>query len=645
MRLTFNNDKEFIDYLTEIVITNLGNENFGVDELVQATGLGHAVVLHKLKSTLQKTISQFICEIRLQKAWEMLENETLTSAEVAYRVGFGSPAYFSSCFHDYFGHTPGEVRKKATPTNETSNNQSDNPSGFNSVIKNLFEEKRSFLMRLSQILITIIILWLAYMAFFDNTENSVSIKQVRNKSIAVLPFKSLGSENEIQYVADGITEGITNQLNKIGNLRVISRTSSEHYRESSKSVPEIARELNVDYILEGSVQCYQNNARISVQLIDAKKDQHILSEQFDRNLENIFALQSSIVKQVAERLQMTLTTEEIAKIDKVPTENREAYNYYLLSRFYWNQRTEKGVKRSIEYFTKAVEADPEYAVALAGLADGYFILTWYNWYQPKKEGYAKAKTYAYDALKLDGDLAEAYTVLGGVLTWNDWNWEESRKTLKHAIEMNPNHSVAHQYYAELLQILDEKPEARSEINQAIELDPISFVHHVVSYLGYFYEEKLNESLLECNKVLELNPNYRPAYSTIFQIQITLGNDSLAVEAIKKLMSLDTISIKEIPHVQEIYRETGMQGVVKCVIEWEKNKIEPNALIISNFYCLLNEKENALTWLEKAFNDLYSEIPRINVNPNFDILRAEPRFLKIIDEMGLTKYHKRKPKPV
>lgn len=322
MRLTFNNDKEFIDYLTEIVITNLGNENFGVDELVQATGLGHAVILHKLKSTLQKTISQFICEIRLQKAWEMLENETLTSAEVAYRVGFGSPAYFSSCFHDYFGHTPGEVRKKATPTNETSNNQSDNPSGFNSVIKNLFVEKRSFLMRLSQILITIIILWLAYMAFFDNTENSVSIKQVRNKSIAVLPFKSLGSEKEIQYMADGITEGITNQLNKIGNLRVISRTSSEHYRESSKSVPEIARELNVDYILEGSVQCYQNKARISVQLIDAKKDQHILSEQFDCEMDDIFAMQNTIVTLVSERLQIHLSIGENVKTDKTPAKNK-----------------------------------------------------------------------------------------------------------------------------------------------------------------------------------------------------------------------------------------------------------------------------------------------------------------------------------
>lgn len=645
MRLTFNNDKEFIEKLTGIVLANIGDENFGVDELVKASGLSHAAVLHKIKSTSQKTISQFINEIRLQKALKMLQNEPVTSSEVAYKVGFGSPSYFNSCFHDYFGYTPGDVKKMIAQSHEIPAPETDENSNNAGFSQKLFGKHRRLIIRLSQIIITAIILWLAYMAFFSAPKTLVNGKSEKNKSIAVLPFKNLGSEQENQYLADGLMEGITNQLNKIGNLRVISRTSSEHYRESSKSVPEIARELNVAYILEGSVQCYKNKARISVQLIDAKKDQHILSEQFDRELEDIFALQSSIVKQVAERLQMTLTNEEIAKIDKAPTENREAYNYYLLGRFYWNQRTEKGVKKSIEYFTKAVEADPEYAVALAGLADGYFILAWWGWDNPQKEGYEKAKTFATEALKLDGDLAEAYTVLGGVLTWNDWNWEESRKTLNHAIELNPNHSVAHQYLAELLYILDEKPEARYEINQAMELDPISFIHRTISYAGYFYEEKFNESLLECDKVIEMNPDHPSAYIYSFYNQIALGNDSLVVEAIEKLMALDTLSIKEIPHVHEIYRQTKLEGVFKFLIEREKNKLKPNPLSVSRYYCFLGEKENALNWLETAFNNRSTEIPRINVNPHFDILRAEPRFLKIIHEMDLTKYHKRKPKPV
>lgn len=639
------NDEQFLAKITSIIDANLGDENFGVDELVKATGLSHAKVLHQLKSVSQKNISQFICEIRLQKAREILQNESVTAAEVAYRVGYSSPAYFNSCFHEYFGYTPGDVKKIATHTNKISVSESGSESATKNSFKKLFEKRRLFFVRLSQITVTAIILWLAYMAFFNNQKTDVNGKNERSKSIAVLPFKFLGNDKENQQLADGITEGFINRLNQIGNLKVISRTSSEHYRESGKSAPEIGRELNVAYILEGSIQCYQNTSRISVQLIDAKKDQHILSEQFDRELEDIFALQSSIVKQVAERLQMTLTTDEIARIDKVPTKNREAYNYYLQGRYFWNQRTEKGVKKSIEYFTKAVETDPEYAVAMAGLADGYFILTWYDWYQPQKEGYEKAKTYANEALKLDNQLADAYTVLAAILNWNDWDWEESRKTFKKAIELNPNNSVTHQYYAELLQILDEKPEARLEINQAIELDPISFVHRVVNYLEYYYEEKYNESLLECYKTLEINPEYPSSYPTMFFIHIELGNDSLAVEAIEKWMLLDTLRMKDVPVIHQIYRQSKIEDVIRFLIESEKNKLKPNPTIISSYYCLLGEKENALTWLEKAFNKRSSEIPRINVNPELDILRAEPRFLKIIDEMGLTKYHKRKPKPV
>jgi AraC-like DNA-binding protein len=168
MRLTFNNDKEFVEQLTEIVITNLGNENFGVDELVHATGLSHSTVLHKLKSVSQKTISQFISEIRLQKALEMLQNDSVTSAEVAYKVGFGSPAYFNTCFHDYFGHTPGDVKKMISHNQEIPFAESDENSGNAYFIKNLLGKRRLFFIRLSQIIITLIILWLAYMAFFSD---------------------------------------------------------------------------------------------------------------------------------------------------------------------------------------------------------------------------------------------------------------------------------------------------------------------------------------------------------------------------------------------------------------------------------------------------------------------------------------------
>jgi len=643
MRLTFNNDKEFIEKLTEIVITNLGDENFGVDELVHESGLSHATVLHKIKSISQKTISQFICEIRLQKALEMLQNESVTSAEVAYKVGFGSPAYFSACFHEYFGYTPGEVKKKAAYIDEIAVNELNNKSDKTNFVNRLLTN-RSFIIRVSQIFIALVILWLAHMAFFNSRKSSDVGKTDNKMSIAVLPLKNLSNEKGNEYLADGITEGITKQLNKLGNLKVISRTSSEHFRESNKSIPQIAKELNVDYILEGSVQCSQNRARISVQLIDADKDQHILSEQFYSEQENIFALQSNIAKQVADRLQMTLTTEEIARIDKIPTVNQEAYNYYLLGRFFWNKRTKDGFEKSIVYFEKAIEADTMYALAYAGLADALFIQAWWGWGE-KSVCYKKAKQVVFKAIELDEDIAEAYAVLGGILNFWEWNWEESRKTLQHSIELNPNCAVAHQYYAELLDILGEHNSARNEINRAIELDPLSFMHRLLSADLYYRDSKYYESLRECEKVLEFNPENKAVYHTISQNYFELNNDSMAVEAIKNSLAADTSTQKLVPVVQKIFTKTSAKGVLMWLAERGKTKKQPDAFALSKIYCRMCDKQNALMWLETAYINHSTQIPRITVDPAFDILRSEARFLKIIDDMGLTTYHRRKSKPV
>ena len=641
MRLTFNNDKEFIEKLTEIVITNLDNDKFGVDELVHESGLSHATVLHKIKSISQKTISQFICEIRLQKALEMLQNESVTSAEVAYKVGFGSPAYFSSCFHDYFGYTPGEVKKKVTFKDETIVNESNNKSNILNSLKRLFA-KRTLLIRVSQIFIVLVILLLAHMAFFDFPVKFGNEKTDSKLSIAVLPFTNLSNEKENQYLADGITEGIIKRLNKLGNLKVISRASSEQFRESNKSIPQIAKELNVNYILEGSVQCDESKARVSVQLIDAEKDQHILSEQFDSELENIFALQSNIVRQVAERLQMALTTEEIAKIEKVPTENLEAYNYYLMGRFFWNKRTKEGLEKSIEYFEKAIETDTLYALAYAGLADALFIQAWWGWGE-KAECYKKAKQVVFKAIELDDDIAEAYAVLGGILNYWEWKWEEARIILKHSIELNPNCAIAHQYYAELLDILGEHNSARNEINRAIELDPLSFMHRLLSADLYYRDSKYYESLKECEKVLEFNPENKTVYITISQNYFELKNDSMAVEAIKNSLAADTSTLKFVPIVQDIYTKSGANGVLMWLAERGRTKKQTDEFTIAKIYCRISDGKNALMWLETGYINHSTQMPRITVDPAFDILRSEPRFLKIIDEMGLTTYHKREPK--
>ena len=297
-------------------------------------------------------------------------------------------------------------------------------------------------------------------------------------------------------------EAILNYLSKVGELKVISSTSTKRYRDTELSVKEIARELGVASILEGSVQKTGNKVRITAQLIDARTDAHLWSEIYDKDISDIFAIQSEVAQNVAKELKATLTSVEKEQINKYQTENPEAYNLYLQGLFQIKKRTNEGYKKSIEYFEKAVTLDPDYALAYAGLADTYFLLSWYDLI-PKPEGYAKSREYVNKALEIDKNLAEAHTVLGTVLCWNEWKWEEARKELQLAIELNPNFISAHSYYAELLEILRENSEARKQVNIALELDPFFGMMHYLSGRLYFNEGKFNESLDEFRKRREI----------------------------------------------------------------------------------------------------------------------------------------------
>lgn len=430
MNLNLAHDKDFINGLTEVVITNLSDENFGVEKLVAISGLSHNIIRHRLKSINGKTISQFINEVRLQKALEMLQQSNTTASEVAYKAGFSSPTYFNTCFHDHFGFPSGEAKRRFQENHAepAGIKPSENNNDVSKHIKTGKRKKRTRKTVIYSVLGTLtffVFSWFVYSEFISDKPLTSFEKQ--EKSIVVLPFKNLSDNEDNQHFADGITEDILNNLNNINELRVISRTSAERYRESTKSAPEIAKELGVNFILEGSVQVYQDKVKIMVQLIDAKRDKHLFSEKIEKEMTDIFLVESSIAEQVADKLQTTLSAKEIEKIKKIPTTNTTAYNAYLMGRFTWNKRTEEGVNKSLEYFHKAVELDSAYALAWAGLADGYFIASWYNWYFQKKEGYANAKKYALKALEIDKNLCEAHAVLGALFMWEDWNWIDAKK--------------------------------------------------------------------------------------------------------------------------------------------------------------------------------------------------------------------------
>jgi len=317
-------DQIFINRLTEIILANLGNENFGVKELAQEVKMSRYSLSLRLSSSAKKTINQFINEVRLQKAMEMLKYEEKTVSEVAFKVGFSSPAYFTKCFHDFFGFPPGTVKKDII---------SDNKEIISADVKEnkIKLTQKIFNITASLILFIIVFVYLGYIFFKNASTYKGEAEKTQEYSIAVIPFKSIGNNPEDQFFIDGVMEEILTNLSRIHGLRVISRTSVEQFRESTRSASEIANKLNVEYIVEGSGQKYGNSFRLRVQLIDASKDKHIWAESYEQEIsevKDIFKIQSQVAQAIALELKTTLTPEEKQLIEKPPTSSLTAYDFY-----------------------------------------------------------------------------------------------------------------------------------------------------------------------------------------------------------------------------------------------------------------------------------------------------------------------------
>jgi TolB-like protein len=464
-----------------------------------------------------------------------------------------------------------------------------------------------------------IIIIVGAVLIFKNTGSKKAATELANleKSIAVLPFENLSKDDEQLWFSEGITDIIISQLSKISGLRVLSRTSTLKYGEEQKSIGEIGKELGVNFIIEGTVQRQENKMRISVQLIRVLNEGHLWSDVYDREWKDIFDVQSEIAQKIAEELKTVLTPEE-----------KES------------KRTKEGLEKSVEYFEQAINADPNYALAYAGLADAYFIQAWWGWI-PLNEGFAHAKDLAYHALQLDKNLSEAHTVLGALLNYGDWNWEESRRELEFAVKLNPNFVTAHHYFSELLDILREYDEAREQINLALEIDPFLPVLHGLSAMYYYNEGKLNKALEECNLLMELDPNYGEGaiHWQKFRIYIKQHEELKAVEELQKALEMDSVNYEFATRVNEVYNKSGLNGLLKWSIELLLQSPDVTPESIAKYYAILDQKEEALHWLEIAVAKRDPGAPRINVNPDYDRLRSEPEFQALIKKMGLSEYSK------
>jgi len=459
-----------------------------------------------------------------------------------------------------------------------------------------------------------------------------------DKSIAVLPFEDMSAQQDQEYFCDGIAEEIINSLTQLDSLKVIARTSTFAFKNKQEDIREIGRILGVSTVLEGSVQKVGNRLRITAQLNNVEDGSHLWSEQFDREMEDVFIIQDEISEAIVDKLRVKLLGVPGEITVHRQTENIEAYNLYLKGRFFWHRRTVDDLLKSMQSYEQAIELDSSYALAYAGLADVYHIMTWWGYF-PREEGFEKGKTYAYKALSINNQLPEAHTALGGILTWYDWDWKGAEKELLQAISLNPNDANAYQYISELMDILGRNKEAREYINLALELNPNSLVMYNLSGSYYYNEGYYEKAIEEAKKSQEIS-QYGLPLTHVFRSNIALGRDQEAVKNLKEIVSIDP-STDSPEVIDAIFLESGIEGIVEWYIQWmQKNESSDslnskiNNVWIARLFAFIGDSQQALTSLEKAFEAGETGLPYINTSPEFAILRDKPRFKAMVNEMGL-----------
>ncbi len=457
------------------------------------------------------------------------------------------------------------------------------------------------------------------------------------KSIAVLPFKNLSDSKEDEYFSDGITDDIIAQLSKITDLKVISRTSTMHYKGMNKKIYEIGKELNVTTVLEGSVRHAGDQVRIVAQLIDARNEGHIWAETYDKGMTQIFAVQSDVAKQIAAALEAKISPAVKSRIDKKQTENTEAYQLYLKGRFFWNKRVLDDVKTAIGCFKQAYDKDPDYALAYAGLASAYVVIPSFG--VLPAELYMNARNAAMKALEIDSTLAEAHTVLAEIAGSHYYDWVEAEKHYRRAIELDPSYPTAHQWYSTMLMFLGRFDEAFTEAKRALELDPLSLVINLNLGDVYYAMRQYDKAIEQYKNIIALDETFPWSYSGLAGIYEVQGRFDDAIVEYTKAKDLGGNMPYSFAILGPIYIKSGRKAdALKMLNELLRLNRQGNSVAygIASVYYELGEKEKAFAWLEKSYQNREMWLLVLGYDPLWDDIRSDPRGLALLKKMGLRK---------
>ena len=456
-------------------------------------------------------------------------------------------------------------------------------------------------------------------------------------SLAVLPLQNLSGDPAQDYFADGMTDALISNLSQISALQVISRTSVMHYKGTKASLPQIAHELNVGGIVEGSVERSGNRIRVTAQLIHAATDQLLWSETYERELGDVLKLQGEVAQAIAQQVRVQLTSQQLAHVTSAPRMNPEAYEVYLRGRYFWNQRTEAGLWKSVELFQQAIAIDPNSALPYAGLADAYLVLDALTVEAaPPTEITPKALATVEKALALDDSVAEAHTVMAG-LKHGNWDWDGAEAEYRRAIDLNPNYAHAHQWYSQLLCQRGRFEAGLSEANRAHILDPLNLVYGIDIGYRLYWARRYSEAIPPIRKTLELSPDFRVAHRFLGQVYEQSGMQASALEELQRAAELSNhnpIDLAALGHAYAVSGQSLKAGQILRELKQLSGKRYVSGYDFALIYAGMGEKDKALESLQRAFQEHSTWMLHLKVDPRLDSLRPDPGFQDLLQRVGL-----------
>jgi serine/threonine-protein kinase len=451
------------------------------------------------------------------------------------------------------------------------------------------------------------------------------------RSIAVLPLENLSGDPEQEYFADGMTDSLITGLSKIGALQVVSRTSSMRFKGLDKPLPEIARELNVDAVVEGSVLREADRVRVTVQLIEGATDRHIWAESYERELTSVLALQGEVARTIAGEIHVELTPQEETRLVGARAVNPETYQAYLKGMYFLRKGTPEDSQRGLAYLQQAVDNDPADPLAYAGLALGYSVAG--HGFAPSVENFPRAKAAALKALELDDTLAEAHAAMAEVKLYYDWDWIGAEKAFQRAFELNSSLALAHAHYSWYLFPFGRLEDALAEAKRAQELDPLSA--HFTAYLGaaYWWAGQVDRAMDEARKALELNPGHPLGLYLLGAVYAEKGMFEEAIAAHQEARAIRPDLALVLGHT---YALAGRRDeALRVVAESGEDYLQRNPWGVAEIYTALGEKDEAFRWLDVGYENRYNMMPWIGETPTFEPLRDDPRFQELLRRMNLS----------